>query len=313
LEENENVEINIVDRQTSWKVVQRKKKKKKKNDTLSEKWTKQQKENFERFGDIWYQEPYDNYHVTEHSTPVALAPQPQAQVQQLPVLQQQPIGQPQLPVLPPQQPVVVAPQLPVGQHQQPAPVQPQQGGQLAILKIIVTPPPLQRIPTVQKRHLEAIPEEDEATGSRRPKIEDAGIPVAKVTPGSSPPPVDVQLERRGRPDSHGPPDEQLGELFEQLKLSPERKAAVKSPLSSGSKASPTFQSALSSPKLLIPRAAAGSPLQRTRQMEKDLAHTLYQRLLEAEASEKKKKKDLEKAKKYADNPLYQRLLEAEAL
>jgi hypothetical protein len=197
LEENENVEINIVDRQTSWKVVQRKKKKKKKNDTLSEKWTKQQKENFERFGDIWYQEIYDNYHVTEHSTPVALAPQPQAQVQQLPVLQQQPIGQPQLPVLPPQQPVVVPPQLPVGQHQQPAPVQPQQGGQLAILKIIVTPPLLQHIPKVQKRHLEAIPEEDEAIGSRRPKIEDAGIPVAKVTPGSSPPPVDVQLEQRG--------------------------------------------------------------------------------------------------------------------
>jgi hypothetical protein len=165
LEENENVEINIVDGQTSWTVAQRKKKKKKKKDTLSEKWTKQQKGNFERFGDMWYQEPYDNYHVAEHSTPVALAPQHQVQVQQPPVLQQQPIGQPQLPVLPPQQPVVVPPQLPVGQQQQPSPVQPQQGGQLAIPKIVVTPLPPQRTPKVQKL-LEAIPEEDEATGSR---------------------------------------------------------------------------------------------------------------------------------------------------
>ncbi len=81
LEENENVAINIVDRHTSRTVVQRKKKKKKKKDTLSEKWTKQQKENFERFGDICYQEPYDNYHVSAHSTPIALAPQPQAEVQ----------------------------------------------------------------------------------------------------------------------------------------------------------------------------------------------------------------------------------------
>jgi hypothetical protein len=55
----------------------------------------------------------------------------------------------------------------------------------------------------------------------------------------------------------------------------------------------------------MPGAAAGPPSQRTRQMEKDLAHTLYQRLLEAKASKKKKKKDLEKTKKYADNPLYQ--------
>ncbi len=36
-------------------LVQRKKKKKKKKDELREKWTKQQKENFVCFGDIWYQ------------------------------------------------------------------------------------------------------------------------------------------------------------------------------------------------------------------------------------------------------------------
>jgi hypothetical protein len=47
LEENDNVAINIVDGHNSWTVVRRKKKKKKKKDTLSEKWTKQQIENFE--------------------------------------------------------------------------------------------------------------------------------------------------------------------------------------------------------------------------------------------------------------------------
>ncbi len=36
-----------------------------KKNNLSDKWTKQQKENFEQFGDIWYQEPYKNYHVSD--------------------------------------------------------------------------------------------------------------------------------------------------------------------------------------------------------------------------------------------------------
>jgi len=111
LEENDNVTINIVDEHNSWTVVKRNKKNKKKKDTASEKWNKQQKENFEKFGDIWYQEPYENYRVADHDTPAAQAPQPQAQVQQQPVLQQQPAGLPQPPVLPPQQPVAVPPQL----------------------------------------------------------------------------------------------------------------------------------------------------------------------------------------------------------
>jgi len=94
LEENDNVTINIVDEHNSWTVVKRNKKNKKKKDTASEKWNKQQKENFEKFGDIWYQEPYENYRVADHDTPAAQAPQPQAQVQQQPVLQQQPAGLP---------------------------------------------------------------------------------------------------------------------------------------------------------------------------------------------------------------------------
>jgi hypothetical protein len=118
---------------------------------LSEKWTKQQKQNFERFGDIWYQEPYDNFRVADHDTPAAAAPQPQAQVQQQPALQQQPIGQPQLPVLPPQQPVVVPPQLLPAQPVQAAPLPLPQAVQPAIPNIVITPLPPQHTPQVQKR------------------------------------------------------------------------------------------------------------------------------------------------------------------
>jgi hypothetical protein len=133
LEENEEVAISIVDGHNTWTVVQRKKKNsKKKKDSLSEKWTKQQKENFVHFGDIWQQEPYINYHVAEHFTPVANIPQPQQQPQQLPVLQQQqPVQQPQ-PVLPPQQPAVLPPQLPAIQPNQPT--------------LLPPPPPRQPVP-----------------------------------------------------------------------------------------------------------------------------------------------------------------------
>ncbi len=91
LEENEDVAINIVDEHSSWTVVKKKKKNKKYSDAV--KWTKQQKKNFEQFGDPWYQEPYKYYHAAAHNTPVVVPPQPQQQQQQ-PVLQQQPVVQP---------------------------------------------------------------------------------------------------------------------------------------------------------------------------------------------------------------------------
>jgi len=47
---------------------------KKKKDNLFEKWKKQQRENFEHFGDIWYQEPYKNYQTTNVTPPVASVP-----------------------------------------------------------------------------------------------------------------------------------------------------------------------------------------------------------------------------------------------
>jgi hypothetical protein len=177
------------------------KEKRKKKDTLREKWTKQQKENFECFGDIWYQEPYNNYHVSDYSTPAAAAPQPQAQILQQPVLQQQPVGQPQPPMLPPQQPIVVPPQLPAPQPIQAAPLQPPQNVQPPVPKIVITPLPPQCSPKMQKSHLEAIPEEDEVTGSPHPKIEDEDVLANQGAAGGSPPQIQGQLGRKWREDS----------------------------------------------------------------------------------------------------------------
>jgi hypothetical protein len=65
-------------------------------------------------------------------------------------------------------------------------------------------------------------------------------------------------------------------------------------------------------------AAAGPPSQHTRQMEKDFANTQYKRLLEAEALEKKEKKELAREKdekikqeKEFEKAVYRQSLEAE--
>ena len=65
-------------------------------------------------------------------------------------------------------------------------------------------------------------------------------------------------------------------------------------------------------------ATGGPPSQRTRQMEKDFANTQYKRLLEAEALEKKKRKELAKEKelkikqeKDQAKAVYRQLLDAE--
>jgi hypothetical protein len=97
------------------------------------------------------------------------------------------------------------------------------------------------------------------------------------------------------------------------------------PYSDDDKNSPTFQSALSSPKmpkptLSPPGAVAGPPSQRTRPMEKDFANTQYKRLLEAEALEKRKKKEAAKEKETREKEeaefskaVYAKLLEVEKL
>jgi hypothetical protein len=207
-------------------------------------------------------------------------------------------------VLPPQQPVVVPPQLLPAQPVQAAPLQPPQIIQPAIPNIVITPPPPQRTPQVQKRRLEAIPEEDEATGSRRPKIEAEDVSPPQGASGGGLSPKMEPLGRRGREDSDSDSDERLRDVFKKLNLTPEHELLIASPASSDDEL-PVFKTAPSTPSTPKPAppspkgappslkgAQAGPPSQRTRQMEKDFANTQYKRLLEAEALEKKKKKEL---------------------
>jgi hypothetical protein len=112
---HEEISINIVNGDNSWTVVQKKKKKNIKSD-LSGKFNKQQKEDFEHFGDIYYQEPYKSYHavnITPSVTNVPLQqPVPNLPLQQLPVFNL-PMQQllPLQPAIPPT-PLPAAPQLP---------------------------------------------------------------------------------------------------------------------------------------------------------------------------------------------------------
>ncbi len=229
LEVNSDVAINIVDEHSSWTVVKKKRQNKKFWNTL--KWNKQQKKNFEQFGDPWYQEPYKYYHAASHDTPVAGPVQPQQQLQQQPVLQPQPVVQPQPGLPPPQQPVVVPPQLPAGQLIQPAPVQPQPVAPVAVPRVVITPPPQERTPKIQKRRLPAIPEEDEATATRRPKVEVQSPPEIKPSPRSSTPQENVQLGRRRHQDFYRSRDEEFRGVFEQLDLTPEFELFEASPTS----------------------------------------------------------------------------------
>jgi hypothetical protein len=135
----------------------------------------------------------------------------------------------------------------------------------------------------------------------------------------------VHLGRGRRSDSDSDSDEQLRDVFKKLNLTPEHEMFIASPDSSeDDDALPVFKTAPSSP--LTPKPAppsplgvkAGPPSQRTRQMEKDFAATQYKRLLEAEALEKRKKKELAKEKeakikleKERNKAVYQRLVEAE--
>ena len=110
-----------------------------------------------------------------------------------------------------------------------------------------------------------------------------------------------QLGRGGREDSDSDSDERLRDVFRKLNLTPEHELLIASPASSEDEL-PVFKTAPSTPSTPKPAppspkgVQAGPPSQRTRQMEKDFAKTQYKRLLEAEALEKKKKKELAKEK-----------------
>ena len=68
--QHEQLTINILNNKEGWTIVHHKKKKQQPKTNKSDKWSKQQKINFERYGDIWYKPPYKNYHVWEEG-PVA--------------------------------------------------------------------------------------------------------------------------------------------------------------------------------------------------------------------------------------------------
>ncbi len=132
---NEDITVNYVDADNSWTLVQRCKKKQTKRNNQEEKWNKQQKENFLRFGDIYQGEPYKNYRNVNVGPPVANIP-----------LQQQVV-----------QPPVVQPPIPA-----PAPAQPQPAAALApqLPQGIIAPPPNPLAQGGQLNpRLEAIPEE----------------------------------------------------------------------------------------------------------------------------------------------------------
>jgi hypothetical protein len=180
-------------------------------------------------------------------------------------------------------------------------------------------------PKVQKCRLPAIPEEDEATATRHPKVENPDSPATTRSPGGNPSQAHVQLGRQRHRDTTGDDDERLREVFEQLNLTPEFELLEASPTSSDDEpASPAFKIEPQSP--ITPKPASPSPLgatggppsQHMRQMEKDFANMQYKRLLEAEALEKKKRKELAKEKevkikqeKEQAKAIYHQLLEAE--
>ncbi len=85
---------------------------------------------------------------------------------------------------------------------------------------------------MQKRRLEAIPEDDEATGSRRPKVEAEDVSPAQGASGGGLSQEMVHLGRGRRSDSDSDSDEQLRDVFKKLNLTPEHEMFIASPDSS---------------------------------------------------------------------------------
>jgi hypothetical protein len=143
------ITVNYVDADNSWMLVQRRKKKQTRKNNQEERWNKQQKENFLRFGDIYQGESYKNYRKVDVGPPVANIPLQQQVVQP-------PVVQPPIPAPAPVQPqpaAALVPQLPQG---------PPQG--------IVALPPGQLAQGGQfNPKLEAIPEEDEEQEETEPQ------------------------------------------------------------------------------------------------------------------------------------------------
>jgi hypothetical protein len=256
---NEGITVNFVDGDSSWTLVQRCKKKKTKKDNKSEKWNAQQRENFERFGDIYQGVPYKSYRNVDIGPPVANIPlqQPAAQ---------HPIA--------PQAPVVAAPvQPPIIP---PAPGAIAAGAPLPVPLIVVTPPTRPITPGGQKRPwLQAIPEEDgdDLPEPQRARFQSSSSsssddfntpPDTPAKPGTQ---VPRKFEHEDLPSDFGclalSPDANLPARRDEIPIDVRGEGATKV-----SGASKPVQHVL---------AKAGPPSQRTRQMEKELEKTLLKR------------------------------------
>jgi hypothetical protein len=110
--------INILNYKEGWTIVHHKKKKKQQPKTnKSNKWSKQQKINFEGYGDIYYEPPYQSYQISD-GEPIANLPLlQQVQLPPLPAPQVQPLPAPPLPPQPPALPLL-APLLPAQENQE---------------------------------------------------------------------------------------------------------------------------------------------------------------------------------------------------
>jgi hypothetical protein len=111
---HEQLTINILNDEEGWTIVRHEKKKTQQTKTnKSDKWNKQQKINFERYGDIWDDPLSKSYQICD-GQPIANLPlqqqvqQPQQaqQLQPLPAPQVQPPPAPPLPLQPPALPVL---------------------------------------------------------------------------------------------------------------------------------------------------------------------------------------------------------------
>jgi hypothetical protein len=154
---NEGITVNYFDADNSWTLVQRRKKKQTRKNTQEERWNKQQKENFLRFGDIYQSESYKNYRNVDVGPPVANIP-----------LQQQVVQPPFVQI--------------------PAPAQPQPAAVLAphLPQVVVVPPPDQLAQGGQfNPGLEAIPEEDEEKQEDETEPQGAGYRSCSSSSSSS--------------------------------------------------------------------------------------------------------------------------------
>jgi hypothetical protein len=221
--ENENdqeISVNFVDSDNSWTLIQ-KKKCKRATDDLNLNWNKQQRENFKRFGDPYYQEPYKYYHEVDISAPVTNLPLQQP-VTNLPPNINVPLQQPvaNLPLLQPSANLPVQQPLPVQPAILPAPLpaSPQPPQPLPI----IAPPPPKHAPEVQKRILQAIPEEDKQAEPERQRLEAAQLPPPLALSPAKLHQLAGKLERPAGGDLQPEVDQRLQDALEHLAISPDQ-------------------------------------------------------------------------------------------